>query len=355
VEGFVEYFKQLFGKSGLTKAELARKLKLKHQAYIGKIISGAHTPTIERVKQIAKILKCDQEETNKLLGLAINKRSFKKSYSIPPRHPYLRKLLLEYYTEKSLIKKIKEKPASYDKLKHELIKSPFHLIEKTLLEQSAIFLIGKMKIRSIESQGWSEAGKLGFGLNQGGSVEYFRMFTNHGKESKLQDVGLIWTYYPELQSLAYKIAREEPKCIFVGPAFVSNPNSYFTLKTVNNIGAINTEKTLGQNIPLPINKGLLEALVFKIKGDFLEPLVKDGQKLMLFYSHNNDDFKSGDYAVISLNGKHETIQMHENRLYKILHVSKNGDFHVQDIRGKSKTEFTAEEIDIKAKIIGILF
>lgn len=75
MSAFEKYFRQLLEKSELTKAELARNIGLKRQNYIGNILSGMHIPTLERIDQIAKALKCSEDEKNRLTKLAVEGRS----------------------------------------------------------------------------------------------------------------------------------------------------------------------------------------------------------------------------------------------------------------------------------------
>jgi transcriptional regulator with XRE-family HTH domain len=354
MKNFSSYLKFLLTKKKYTKARLARELDLKRQNYINNVIAGLHTPTLERVEQIAEILECTAEEKEQLIDLAISERRTKKAHSIRPLYPFLRKLLLDHYTENPFDEGI-EKPASFDKIKKEFAKTPFHQIEKFLLEESTKFLIEKMKLRPIGSKEWIEAGEEASVNWRRDPLEYFLMFTNKGKKKKLEQVGLIWAYYPNRNVVACKIADGKLKHFEANPSVRSTANSYYIFKAANNIQEISTDEILDIKTSPRINKGLLEALVFEIKGAFMDPIAKDGQRIMLFYSHNIDDFKAGDYAIISLKKSHGIIGMHENRLYKILNISKNGALNVQDVKGKSKFSFTAAEIDIKARLIGILF
>lgn len=78
MEKFSYYFKELLEKKSIKRASLARELGLKRANYISNVISGLHTPTLDRVEQIAKILKCNGAETSKLLMLAENDRAARK-------------------------------------------------------------------------------------------------------------------------------------------------------------------------------------------------------------------------------------------------------------------------------------
>ena len=72
MEKFGNYLSYLLEIKQVTKAELARKLDLKRQNYIGNVISGERTPTLKRVNQIANILKCPSKAKNHILKLAIS-------------------------------------------------------------------------------------------------------------------------------------------------------------------------------------------------------------------------------------------------------------------------------------------
>ncbi|GEM_PF-4616074 len=72
---FGEYLNELLKRHRVTKSQLARTLKLKHQSYIGLIIRGGHTPTFLRLEQISRALNLTPDEKKRLFDLGIEDRT----------------------------------------------------------------------------------------------------------------------------------------------------------------------------------------------------------------------------------------------------------------------------------------
>jgi len=79
MENFSKYLLSLLEKYKKTRAELARDLGLKRQNYITNVLKGRHTPTVTRIKQIAKSLKCTPEEKVLLEKYALNEKNRSKT------------------------------------------------------------------------------------------------------------------------------------------------------------------------------------------------------------------------------------------------------------------------------------
>lgn len=91
---FSVYLNLLLKKRKVTKAELARQLGLKRQNYIGNILKDMHVPTIQRVFQIAEILKCSLKEKNQLIHSAVIQRGARLLIGESHKKSYLKKTII---------------------------------------------------------------------------------------------------------------------------------------------------------------------------------------------------------------------------------------------------------------------
>jgi transcriptional regulator with XRE-family HTH domain len=176
---FGEYLGLLLKQKRFTKAELARRLKLKKQGYIGNVIAGIHTPTLERIYQIAKILECNEKEKRQLVNLAIDERHTKKLYRIKPLYPDLRNILLAHYEETN-------NSLSRKEIVKKLELSPFHPIENSILQKVYTYL------RTLEMAPPFED-----------AISYFRKLNLEGKKIKLEQARFKWSYSSNHDTIKY--------------------------------------------------------------------------------------------------------------------------------------------------------
>lgn len=197
MEKFGKYLALLLKSKNVTKANLARKLKLKRQNYITNVVQGLHTPTLERVEQIINILNCTQEEKNKLITLAIQERQTKRNTQYIPLYPDLRIILLEYYSEKS---------NSYTRKKviNLLETSVFHPIEKILLQQ--IF---------------THLRKLNILIPFDNFIEYFNKLSYEGKKLRLKQAKFKWSVSSKNNIIIYEqlddLCPNKPQYLYPPP------------------------------------------------------------------------------------------------------------------------------------------
>lgn len=190
MEKFSEYLKLLLQRSGKTKAHLARALKLKRQNYIGNILSGLHTPTLLRVKQIAATLACANNEKEKLLYLASIERGLKKR-RINILHPKIRKVLLKRYFED-----FGENCASKSEIKEILEQSPFHPFESKILE--------KVFSRLIE---------IGLAKPNENYHSFFQSLSEEDLAEAIDESGLEWGYSKKIGSILISIRKAPGKSV----------------------------------------------------------------------------------------------------------------------------------------------
>ena len=60
-----EEFTKLLKKSGLTQAELCRKLG-RHPAFASRLVNGIHKPTVQRLQELSAILNVEIQELIKI-------------------------------------------------------------------------------------------------------------------------------------------------------------------------------------------------------------------------------------------------------------------------------------------------
>ncbi|MFA6216391.1 MAG: hypothetical protein WDL87_01895 [Candidatus Omnitrophota bacterium] len=203
METFGKYLDILLKSKKITKATLARGLKLKRQNYITNVISGLHTPTLERVEQISKIINCNQQEKAKLINLDIEDRKKKnsKKYATQPTYPEIRNLLLNRYSNKIVPRTIGGKYANLDEIKTVIVAYPFHIIEKIILQEIYNRLVEFNDVPSVP-------------LNYS-PLEYFNMLTAEGKKQRIEKAGVRWAYDKTHEIIAFKFDNNKLYLKFV--------------------------------------------------------------------------------------------------------------------------------------------
>lgn len=94
------------------------------------------------------------------------------------------------------------------------------------------------------------------------------------------------------------------------------------------------------------NTHLLDSVVFKINGDFLSPFIKKGQKIVLSFS---SPIKKGDYIICSSTNKNK------EPVCGLVEKVTTDSLKIKTIANQNEINIPIKDIDIKARVMGILF